>query len=288
GIINVRDLPAEYDQVDRKILVDRNVVAWSAELSDVVSQVSAAGTNGTSDWMDQMITMNTRTQAMFDDNASYPYLTEGVWYEQMPTFTDPQDLFTDQLTNFEEFCVATVAEDATALLPLWRLVYTGAEDYIYSDWPIPVDLSYSDANLLSGGIGGFPVGDLNWFPAEKATWAAQKDVEHAKIQTALDLGKVVGIANKAGVIPKEFEIAQNYPNPFNPTTTINFSLKKAGDVTLKVYDAVGREVATLVNGHKAASTYNVEFDASGLASGMYIYTIEVDNQKVSKKMVLMK
>ncbi|MBN2012236.1 T9SS type A sorting domain-containing protein, partial [candidate division KSB1 bacterium] len=268
GIINVRDLPAEYDQVDRKILVDRNVVAWSTELSDVVSQVSAAGTNGTSEWFDQMITMNSRTQAMFDDDATYPHLVEGTWYEQMPTFTNSADLFTDQLALFKAFCVATVAEDATALLPVWRLVYTGSEDYIYSDWPLPIDLSYSDANLLTGGTDGLPVGDLNWFPEKRPLYTS--------------------ISKKDGVVPSEFKLSQNYPNPFNPTTKINFTLEKAGNVTLKVYDAIGREVATLVNGRKAASTYNVEFDATGLASGMYIYTIEVDNQKVSKKMVLMK
>jgi len=287
GIINVRDLPEDLDQLDRKTLVDRNVVAWSAELSDVVSQVSAAGTNGTSEWYDQMITMNSRTQAMFDDDATYPYLTEGVWYKQMPTFTEPKDLFTTQLTAFEEFCVATVDENATALLPVWRLVYTGADDYIYSDWPIPIDLSYSDADLLIGGTGGFPVGDLNWFPAKKAEWAAQKDAEHAALQNALDTGNTA-VTSIPGAVPTEFAISQNYPNPFNPTTTINFSLEKAGHVTLKVYDTIGREVATLVNGHKDAANYNVEFDASGLASGTYIYTLEINNQKVSKKMALMK
>jgi hypothetical protein len=287
GIINLRDLPADYEQLARKTLVDRNVVAWSPELSDVASQVSAAGTNGTSAWVDQMITMNSRTQAMFNDNAKYPYLTEGVWYKQMPTFTDPKNLFTDQLTNFETFCVATVSETATALLPVWRLVYTAATDYIYSDWPIPINLAYSDANLLTGGTDGLPVGDLNWFPAKKNQWEANKEAEHTALQNKLDTPSTA-VHGEAGVAPTEFAISQNYPNPFNPTTTINFSLEKAGHVTLKVYDAVGREVATLVDGPKNASTYNVTFDASGLTSGTYVYTIEVDNQKVSKKMVLMK
>lgn len=288
GIINVNVLPDSLEQLERKVFVDKNVVAWSSELSDVVSQVSAAGTNGTSEWFSQMITMNTRTKTMFDDDTNYPYLYEGTWYEQMPNFTDTKDLFTDQLANFEEMCIATVDTNGTALLPVWRLIYTGAEDHVYSDWPIPIDLSYSDANLIAGGVGGFPVGDLNWFPAQKATWAAQKDAEHAEIEAALDAGGWTAVSSKPDVVPTDFAISQNYPNPFNPITTINFSLEKAGHVTLKVYDVIGREVATLVNGYKEAKGHKVEFNASELASGTYIYTIQVGDQKISRKMVLMK
>jgi len=288
GIINVNVLPDDLDQVARKTLVDKNVVAWSPELSDVVDQASAAMHNDTDEWYNQMITMNSRTQAMFDDDATYPYLTEGVWYEQMPDFNNSEDLFTDQLANFEEFCVATVDEEATALLPVWRLVFTGEEDYIYSDWPIPIDLSYSDAELVTGGIGGFPVGDLNWFPEQKVTWLAQKDAEDAAIQAALDAGTVVSVASKPAV-PEQFNLSQNYPNPFNPSTTIEYSVPESGAVTLTVFNALGQEVATLVDGYRTAgNSYKVSFDGSGLANGVYIYTMKAGETQVSKKMILMK
>jgi hypothetical protein len=287
GIINVNVLPDSLPQLDRKTLVEANVVAWSPELSDVVQLVSDAVTNGTSEWYDQMITMNTRTQDMFDDGATYPYLTEGIWYRQMPNFTNAEDLFTDQLTAFKDFCVATVSTTSTALLSVWRLVYTAPEDYIYSDWPIPIDLSYSDGDLQVCATGGFPVGDLNWFPAKKTEWEAQKDDEHALIENALETGTTTGIHAHGG-LPTEFQLSQNYPNPFNPTTTINFNIPKSGNVTLKVYNSLGQEVATLVNGFMAAQSYTVEFNGSRLASGVYFYTLNYANHAESMKMVLMK
>lgn len=89
-------------------------------------------------------------------------------------------------------------------------------------------------------------------------------------------------------IPKEFSISQNYPNPFNPSTTINFSLPKASNVVIKVFDVLGREVATLLNGEKAAGNYEVNFDASKLSSGLYVYTINAGSFTSTKKMMLMK
>jgi hypothetical protein len=233
-----------------------------------------------------MITMNSRTQAMFDDNTTYPYLAEGVWFEQMPTFTDPKDLFTDQLAELEDFCVATVDLNSTALLPVWRLINTGAEDYIYSDWPIPIDLSYSDADLLTGATGNFPVGDLNWFPTQKADWEAQKEAEHTLIENAKEAG-TLSIRDDAN-LPGKFLLRQNYPNPFNPTTTISYELTMSGLVTLKVFDVMGREVSTLVNQTQGTGNHEVVFNANNLASGIYYFSLTSQNYTVTKKMVLVR
>lgn len=90
-------------------------------------------------------------------------------------------------------------------------------------------------------------------------------------------------------VPSKFELSQNYPNPFNPTTKINFALPLDSKVLLKVYDITGREISTLVNGElKNAGYYSVDFNASGFASGLYIYRIQTDKESVSKKMVLVK
>lgn len=83
-------------------------------------------------------------------------------------------------------------------------------------------------------------------------------------------------------------ILQNYPNPFNPTTSISYQLPEAVHVTLKVYDLLGREVASLVNETKQAGRYNVTFDAGKLASGIYIYILQAGNYFESKKMLLTK
>jgi hypothetical protein len=89
--------------------------------------------------------------------------------------------------------------------------------------------------------------------------------------------------------PAAFELEQNYPNPFNPTTRINFQLPQAEDVTLKVYDMLGREVsALLTNTRLSAGTHSMSFDGSGLSSGMYIYQIQAESFSASKMMTLIK
>jgi hypothetical protein len=84
------------------------------------------------------------------------------------------------------------------------------------------------------------------------------------------------------------ELEQNYPNPFNPSTVIGFQLSVAGQATLKVYDVLGREVATLVNGTMAAGSHSVTFDASNLTSGVYIYKLEAGGMSMTKRMTLVK
>lgn len=91
-----------------------------------------------------------------------------------------------------------------------------------------------------------------------------------------------------GAMPTGYALSQNYPNPFNPSTVINFSVPKSGMVTLKVYNLLGQEVATLVNENLAANSYKVTFDAKNLTSGVYFYTIKAGDFSVSKKMMLVK
>ncbi len=88
--------------------------------------------------------------------------------------------------------------------------------------------------------------------------------------------------------PTTYALAQNYPNPFNPTTTINYQIPKDGFVTLKIYDVLGKEVATLVNENKGTGRYNVNFNASNLASGVYLYQLKVNDFVSTKKLVLLK
>jgi photosystem II stability/assembly factor-like uncharacterized protein len=94
--------------------------------------------------------------------------------------------------------------------------------------------------------------------------------------------------NVAENISGEFSLGQNFPNPFNPKTSISFNLPKDCFVTLTVYDLLGREVKSIVNEYRKAGNYNVEFDGSNLASGIYIYKIITENFVDSKKMILVK
>jgi hypothetical protein len=93
---------------------------------------------------------------------------------------------------------------------------------------------------------------------------------------------------EAGLVVSEFTLMSNHPNPFNPSTSINFTLTDAGIVRLAVYDIAGREVVELVNGYRQAGNHEATFNASGLASGVYIYELTSGNQTAISKMILMK
>ncbi len=109
---------------------------------------------------------------------------------------------------------------------------------------------------------------------------------------------VTAVENEFDNLPTEFRLYQNYPNPFNPTTTIEYSIPTSsplakgrteeGFVTLKIYDVLGREVATLVNKKQSPGIYEVTFDASNLPSGVYIYKIQAGSFTQSRKLLLMK
>ncbi len=89
-------------------------------------------------------------------------------------------------------------------------------------------------------------------------------------------------------LPKDFALFQNYPNPFNPITNIGFRIAEFGFVSLKVYDVLGREVATLVNEEKFPGVYEVEFNASQLSSGIYFYKLQTEAYSLTKKMIYLK
>jgi hypothetical protein len=100
-------------------------------------------------------------------------------------------------------------------------------------------------------------------------------------------GSLVGL-NEGNEKPLQFSLSQNYPNPFNPTTRINFTIPEAGFVTLKIYDAIGSEVKTLVSKNLSVGFHEVQFDAKKITSGIYFYELRTKNQTITKKMILMK
>ncbi len=99
---------------------------------------------------------------------------------------------------------------------------------------------------------------------------------------------VVSVEAIGGEIPLEYELQQNYPNPFNPSTIIEFSVPRSNYVTLKVYDTLGEEVATLVSENLTAERYNVQWSASRFASGVYFYRLQAGEFVQTKKLLLLK
>jgi hypothetical protein len=302
-------LPEAYQNADpsewasmRKILVDRNATYWSPELGDIAAETQSMHStyletldDGAHDGelVNVMMAMNSRTKAMFDNNDVWPYLTEGEWLSGDPEFTDDFGLLdiNEGLGIFREWTIASLPDDNASVMTSIRTEGNPSEGdtFAISDWPIPFDLSYSNSTFLSGGLNGFPVGDVNWFPEQKALWAAQRDLEYGEIETAKAQGTLLVSAEATPTAPTSIELNQNYPNPFNPTTKISFELPSTQRVTLKVYDMLGREVATLMNNQFATGgVNNVSFNAGNLASGVYMYVLRGQDFSVSKRMTLLK
>ncbi|HEX7357423.1 MAG TPA: T9SS type A sorting domain-containing protein [Ignavibacteriaceae bacterium] len=116
-------------------------------------------------------------------------------------------------------------------------------------------------------------------------WALRDFFGNAYIRPLSDITEV---ENENIDSANSFILNQNYPNPFNPTTKISYLLSESGNVTLKIYDVLGNEVATLVDEEKPAGEYQVEFDASGFSSGVYYYRLQTESYIETKKMILLK
>ena len=110
----------------------------------------------------------------------------------------------------------------------------------------------------------------------------------ATVHALYTSGIVVDARSEEARVPETYELLQNYPNPFNPSTTIRYGLPSRSHVTLTVFNTLGEQVATLVEGELEAGYHEAVFDASGLASSVYLYRLQAGNQVESRKMILMK
>lgn len=121
------------------------------------------------------------------------------------------------------------------------------------------------------------------YSTQKDQWAQEPYL------TIIEADKATSVRPVDGLIPATLELSQNYPNPFNPTTTINFSVpENSGQIKLAVYDILGRVVSTLVDEELSSGNYNIEFDASNLPSGIYMYRLSSGSNTQTMKMILQK
>ena len=157
-----------------------------------------------------------------------------------------------------------------------RQVFTPVEGF-----RIPIDYSINDADITNTREGILTYSPFN----EDQSWG---DVSRWLYTWIGNLWDPVSVELEDGQLVKDYSLSQNYPNPFNPSTQIKFSIKESGMVSLKIFDVLGREVATLVNNEYAAGNYSVDFSAAGLSSGIYFYRLESGSFVQTNKMMLIK
>ncbi len=154
---------------------------------------------------------------------------------------------------------------------LWNSATDDMDRRGYLYFEDSLDCSYANsASIYTAADKGFPVGDLNWFPDKKAQWLTTP------------------VREKQSGMSLTFSLDQNYPNPFNPTTRISFTLKDAGITRLVVFNVLGQKVADLVSGRMQPGYHEVEFNATTLSSGVYVYRLESNGSSIVKKMLLLK
>jgi hypothetical protein len=161
-------------------------------------------------------------------------------------------------------------------------------------WDLEVKWSIGDLQIAPGDPFGF---DIQLNDADEETrgsnmirwWGDSNDEwQNATYFGNVNLVSGSAVEDNAPVVVSGFELDQNYPNPFNPSTSISYSVTKTSQVSLTVYNLVGKEIATLVNEVQPAGLHVVNFDASDLTSGVYFYTLRADGQSLTNKMMLMK
>ncbi|HUI30539.1 MAG TPA: T9SS type A sorting domain-containing protein [Candidatus Acidoferrales bacterium] len=217
--------------------------------------------------------MNDRSAGFFDPEIyPHPLVKMANIYDS----TDPG--FTTPATNKDSILTFLQARYTVGGSVFW-----GYNPDLNAAWPLMENLTYSNTKLLTAGTDGLPLGDLyHWFPTQYATWLANRTAYDNAIWNLTDVKEVPNTR------PTRYALLQNYPNPFNPTTNIRYSVPQNGYVTLKIYNVLGQEVATLFSGVQHAGDYVATFDASRYASGIYFYRLQAGNTSLTKKMVLLK
>ncbi len=175
-------------------------------------------------------------------------------------------------------------------IDLWRA--NDYSDYNWTDYVTPRSEAVGIFTAESGNMAGVRY-DNGTFKTAMVSFTMYTS-DSVKVSTFLDNALTWFGTSKTSSVPSEgnglvikYDLSQNYPNPFNPETRISYSIEKAGQVKLAVYNVLGQKVADLVNEFKAANTYKVNFDASNLTSGLYFYRLEVGDYSKTMKMMLL-
>ena len=214
-------------------------------------------------------------------------------YVQLPELSQQALSFVNRTLRTSDSTGNICGFDGMGPVSIWcegtaQYIVAGGEDsQQYLD--VLLSLQRSDGGM-PGSLDSVADNAFGWL----STWTGVSSTAwlyFALTESPFQISSTTGIENTS-LLVTDFKLFQNYPNPFNPSTTVNFVIPKSSFVNLKVYDVLGREVATLVNEEKPAGEYEVEFNpASGirhLASGIYFYKLQTEDFVETKKMILLK
>ena len=226
---------------------------------------------------------------------SYKRRKENGFFENLVIYQNPSDtvLFEDKTYKYNAqlgekwiYRIDIDNIDSTDIDTIWAEVVDVFEGYQFGEWRTIKKITYwtgltDFSKYFCDDFGELSeenyLGVVSWLKGCFIDSVAYGDTSFIP----------VGVQDNANEASK-FLLMQNYPNPFNPSTTINYSLKEKGLVKLKVYDILGKEIETLVNEEKPSGKYSVKFNGSNLPSGVYFYTIRINNFVQSRKMILLR
>jgi len=260
---------ARYERaLDKTWTPDSGTVYWFSALMELTNDTSSSTWAGIKLCQD-----HTDAATMFGKGYGQDLYTVGGGYHG--SSTDPEC----STTTWDVGPVWLVGEIFNKGLGNQSPVYM----WINPDPKFAPDTSKADAKsqeALVPGISYVRVEYGGGVPFEMAIDEIRLGTTYADVTTSVKL-----IPN---TLPSKMALSQNYPNPFNPTTNIKYSVPQSGFVTLKVYNILGQEVATLLQKQQRAGNYIATFDASKLASGVYLYRLEIGGTSITKKLVLLK
>jgi len=279
---------------DRKVLFDRNSAWWDPRFETMINntlpnQQPISADIGDYEWTSQMILMNERTKAMFDDSINYPFLNEGNNYNIQPDFVNNKDLINEWISFVVSNSTPGDPNDGD-WMPKWR---THLTDSLYvPDWPMLADLSYNIDTLRTAGLNYFPLGDLNWFPEQKNSWV--RTHESDTLLKALKTGTIpnnldttsTDIINK--IIQPEISSVEIYPNPISTATKVKYNLTSGANVELTFYNLIGDKVRNIDLSYQTPGNKTITLKKGDLSPGMYILQISTGYNKagVTAKIVV--
>jgi hypothetical protein len=259
GIINISAIPSDlleyYDieEGDRSYRVANNAFFYADPIKDYWGVYS----------LDPTPFMNERVVAMFNDNASFPFLEVSSTITEDPDFIEPGEGMTSMIQWMKN------------RRDLMGNTYWGWDpdgDKFGVQWPFPEDLSYNNTSMQVASVGGFPLGDLNWWGDIKDEW------EEWMMTTAT-----------SDIAISHVENVSVAPNPTSDHLTIRYGLNERSDISISMFTLNGTKVVEIFRGTQQEGEQSIEWSVkSGLASGIYLIRISDGNGSVTKKVVVQK